>query len=118
MHATQEQQLSCGVEWHLRANPRALFIYNLALRVSKTGKDVFVMSQPEIAASLGWDLRTAKVALAALLGSGLIVRTTNENAYCVLVHSELVQAGEHTCWPGAEGSDDGHSRSTPTSNPL
>jgi hypothetical protein len=113
-----EQQLSCGVEWHLRANPRALFIYNLALRMSRAGKDVFIMSHSQIAASVGWDLRTAKAALAALLGSGLLVRTTDENAYRVLTHAELVQAGEHTCWPGAEGSDDGHSRSTPTSNSL
>jgi hypothetical protein len=109
-----EQQLSCGVEWHLRANPRALSIYNLALRMSRAGKDVFIMSQPQIAASLGWDSRTAKAALAALLGSGLLVRMPEENAYRVLAHSDLVLAGEQ-CW---EGVDDGHSRSTPTSNSL
>jgi hypothetical protein len=113
MHAT-EQHLSCGVEWHLRANPRALFIYNLALR--KAGKDEFVMSMPQIAASVGWDLRTVKSAMAALLHSGLLVRTTAENVYRVLTHAELVEAGEQ-CWEG-EGTGDGHSRSTPTSNSL
>jgi hypothetical protein len=70
------------------------------------------MSQPQIAASLGWDSRTAKAALAALLDSGLLVRMLEENAYRVLAHSDLVLAGEQ-CW---EGADDGRSRSTPTSN--
>jgi hypothetical protein len=114
MTNNMEQRLSCGVEWHLRANPRALVIYNLALRMSKSWKEVFVMSQPQIAAALGCDLRTAKSALAALLGSGLLVRTSEENAYRVLTHSDLVLAGEQ-CWKGA---DDGHSRSTQTAHPL
>lgn len=96
----------CG-EWHLRKNPRAIAIYNLALRLSN-GSKAFFLSQPQVAQYFDWSLSAVKYAFRVLEKSGLFVLTQKgrggdvrcenfANVYQVRTHNELPKDG-NTCW--------------------
>jgi hypothetical protein len=41
--AANPPRIYCSAEWHLRKNPRAIAIYTLALRLTKGGKEEFLV---------------------------------------------------------------------------
>jgi hypothetical protein len=99
--------LQCNAEWHLRENPRAYLIYTMALSISK-GTGSFYVSQPQIAAFFGWDLKTVRAAFKALRASGLITllhggsggngHPSLANVYSVTIHSKLPK-DKYPCRP-------------------
>ena len=102
--------IHCSSEWHLRDNPRAATIYNLALRLSNGGKACFFLSQPQVSRYFGWSLNAVKAAFRLLKNSGLFILTQRgkggdvrcdnfANVYTVLTHSELPINGKHWIRP-------------------
>ena len=89
----------CNAEWHLRANPYAIGIYALAMHLTKGGERVFYLSQPQVAAYYGWNVKTVKKAFKVLRAAGLFVLVKNgvggtgkgnfASVYRVVKHSEL-----------------------------
>ena len=63
--------IHCSSGWHLRGNPRAFLIYDLALRLTDGGKSAFYLSNRQLAKYFGWDVKTVRAAFVALRKSGL-----------------------------------------------
>lgn len=116
--------IHCSAEWHLRKNPRACAIYNVALRLSNGSKQFF-LSQPQVAKYFGWSLSAVKSAFRTLQESGLFVlihkgkggdvRSRNfANVYEVINHADLSQKEECYVKPekGPRAKNDPRSKKT------
>lgn len=107
--AANPPRIHCSAEWHLRDNPRAIGIYTLACRITKSGqKGSFYLSQPQVAQYFGWNLKTVRAAFKAVRDSGLFTllrsgsggdgHANYANIYDVVTHSKLSK-DNHPCRP-------------------
>jgi len=92
--------IHCSSEWHVRHNPRAAALYNLAMHITKGGKEPFYLSKPQTSAYFGWsgtatksafrDNEDAGLFVLVKLGRGGDLRHEDfANQYKVIPHSEL-----------------------------
>src|SRR5580698_2301990 len=113
--AAHRPRIHCSAEWHLRESPRAIAIYNLALRLTGGGKREFMLSQPQLATYFDWDIKTVRDAFVALRKTGLFKllrggtggegQANFANVYAVITHSKLPKA-DHWVLPKVVGQSE------------
>jgi hypothetical protein len=100
--------LYCRASWHLRENPRAIAIYDLAIQLSNGGATAFYCSIRQLASYFGWSKDGVSAALAECEAQGFLVRTRTgqggrpgqpdfANEYEVRTHAQVAAFGEHCC---------------------
>jgi hypothetical protein len=100
----------------MRRNPRAFMIYSRALRLTKGGKNQYYESQPRVAAYFGWNIKTVRKAIRALLRAGLFDllregrggngQLNYASVYRVIKHPELRKADN--CRPSGNDRLESH----------
>jgi hypothetical protein len=106
--------LYCRTSWHLRKNPRAAVLHDLAMQITCGGLTEFHLSRRQVAKYFGWGNASSDDAFNECEREGFFIRTVTgrggrfgqpsfANSYTVLTHKQVAEEGKHPCLCAEEG---------------
>lgn len=100
--------LYCRASWHLRRNPRAIALYDMALQLTDGGKTTLRLSRRQVAKYFGWGISSVDDAFNECERQGFFVKMSIgkggragqpdfANTYTVKLHKQVADEGKYSC---------------------